>query len=74
MSRTLSSAAVVIDALRVNHGTCSTFLYAVLTFFMLLLSSAVFIHFRNTIKVSNGLNIDQDRHFVGPDLGPDCLV
>ena len=29
--------------------------------------------FRNTIRVSNSLNPDQDRHFVGPDLGPNCL-
>ena len=26
-----------------------------------------------TFKVSNGLNPDQDRYFVGPDLGPSCL-
>ena len=25
----------------------------------------------NTIRVSNGLDPDQDRHFVGPDLGQD---
>ena len=29
--------------------------------------------FRNTFRVSNGLNTDQDRRFVGPDLGPNCL-
>ena len=29
--------------------------------------------FRNTIRVSNGLDPDQDRHNVGPDLGPNCL-
>ena len=29
--------------------------------------------FRNTISVSNGLDPDQDRHSVGPDLGPNCL-
>ena len=29
--------------------------------------------FRNTIRVSNGLDPDQDRHFVGPDLGPNYL-
>ena len=23
--------------------------------------------------MSNGLDADQDRHFVGPDLGPNCL-
>ena len=26
-------------------------------------------YFRNTIRVSNGLESDQDRHSVGPDLG-----
>ena len=29
-------------------------------------------NFRNTIRVSNSLDPDQDRH-VGPDLGPNCL-
>ena len=29
--------------------------------------------FRNTIRGSNGSGPDQDRHFVGPDLGPNCL-
>ena len=29
--------------------------------------------FLNTIRVSNSLDIDQARHFVGPDLGPNCL-
>ena len=43
---------------------------------MLLLSSAGFFKkqsFGNTIRVSKGLDPDQDRHFVGPDLGPNCL-
>ena len=29
--------------------------------------------FRNTIRVSNSLDQDQDRSSVGPDLGPNCL-
>ena len=29
--------------------------------------------FRNKIKVSNSLDLDQARHFVGLDLGPKCL-
>ena len=29
--------------------------------------------FRNTIRVSNSLDPDQAQHFVGPDLGPNCL-
>ena len=48
---------------------------------MLMLSSAdLFLKnvftpkkFRNTIKVSNNLDPDQDIHAVGPDLCPNCL-
>ena len=48
---------------------------------MLLMSSADFFSkltvsknsFRNTIRVSNGLDPDQNRHSVGPDLGLNCL-
>ena len=29
--------------------------------------------FFNTILVSNNLDPDQAQHFVGPDLGPNCL-
>ena len=29
--------------------------------------------FRNTIRVWNSLDPDQARHFVGPDLDPNCL-
>ena len=29
--------------------------------------------FKNTIRVSNRLDPDQDRHFVGPDLVTNCL-
>ena len=50
-------------------------------FALFLLSSADFFSklnfsknsFRNTIKVSNSLDPDQDRPYVGPDLGPNCL-
>ena len=28
---------------------------------------------RNTIRMSNSLDPDQDRHSVGTDLGPNCL-
>ena len=31
------------------------------------------LDFFNAIRVSNSLDPDQDRHFVGPDLGPNCL-
>ena len=29
--------------------------------------------FRHTIRMSNSLDPDQARRFVGPDLGPKCL-
>ena len=29
--------------------------------------------FKNTFRASNGLDPDQDRQSVGPDLGPNCL-
>ena len=29
--------------------------------------------FRNTIRVSNSLDPDQDLRSVGPDLGPNCM-
>ena len=67
---------IIADALRVNSLHAEYF-------FILLLSSADFyfkmsfsnIVFRNTSRVSNGLDPKQDRHslcFVGPDLCPNC--
>ena len=47
---------------------------------MLFLSADVFSKstflknsYRNTTRVSNSLDPDQARHFVGPILGPNCL-
>ena len=47
---------------------------------MLLLSADFFSkltfsknYFCNSIWVSNNLDLDQDRHSVGPDLDPNCL-
>ena len=31
------------------------------------------LDFFNTIRVSKSLDPDQARHFVGPDLGPNCF-
>ena len=52
-------------------------------FLKIILSSADFsvlfmsffskIYFRNNIRMSNRLDPDQARRFVGPDLGPNCL-
>ena len=62
MSQNLSSAAVVIRALRVS---CCLLIFSKLTF-----SKNAF---RNTIKMSNSLDSDQDRRSVGPDLDLNCL-
>ena len=45
-------------------------LFMLLTFSKLTFSKK---SFGNTIRVSNGLDPDQDRCHVGPDLGPNCL-
>ena len=44
-------------------------------FYMLFLSSAYFVFQNNFFQklVSNSMNPDQARHFVGPDLDPNCL-
>ena len=53
-------------------NTCiSCVCYRLLTFFSKLTFSKTV--FRKTVSVSNGLDLDQDRHFVSPDLGPNCL-
>ena len=43
-------------------------------FLMIFFSKTTFLKnsFRNTIRVSNSLDPDQARHYVGPDLGPNC--
>ena len=46
------------------------FLLSVDLFFKLTFSKTPF---RNTIRVSNSLDPDQARRFVGPDLDPNCL-
>ena len=47
------------------HASCRLLKFSKLTFSK--------NSFRNTIRVSNGLESDQDSHSVGPDLGPNCL-
>ena len=49
-------------------------------FFMLFYSLLIFFkstflknYFRNTIRVSNSVDPDMARRFVGPDFGPNCL-
>ena len=51
-------------------GNFSRFICCLLTFFQIdFFSNKI----ENTIRVSNSLDPDQARHFVGPDLGPNCL-
>ena len=78
MSQNLSSVAVVIGTLRVILlSLCrlgnffNDFLLSADFFYLKLTFSKNY--FRNTIRVSNSLNPDQARHFVGPDLGPNSL-
>ena len=51
-------------------GNFSCFFCRLLTFFKITFSKT---SFKNTIRVSNGLDPDQDRNFVGPNLGTNCL-
>ena len=52
-------------------GTCQTVLSTADFFFF---KTSVFKNsLRNAIKVSNSLDPDQARQYVGPGLGPDCL-
>ena len=62
----------------VGDTNCYNFLpYWVILFCRLLIffSKSTFSknYFRNTIRVSNSLDTDQIRRFVGPNLGPNCL-
>ena len=65
----------------INIITVSVLLFAYWVILHAFLSSVDFFlkstfskkSFRNTIRVSNSLDPDQARHFVGPDLDPNCL-
>ena len=52
-------------------GNLSCFCSLLLTFFKINFFQKN--SFRNTIRVSNSLDPDEDRHSVGPHLGPNCL-
>ena len=51
-------------------GNFSCFCCRLLTFYKI---NFLKKNFRNTFRVSNNLDPDQDRHSVGPDLDPNCL-
>ena len=55
-----------------NFRTCNGHL-VYLAWFYHLLTIFKINSFRNPIRLSNRLDPDQDRHFVGPDLGPNYL-
>ena len=42
-------------------------------FFKINFFKKFFKDYHQMIRVSNSLDPDQARHFVGPDLGPNCL-
>ena len=58
----------ILDQLFVLLGNFSCF-------FLLIFFKINFFEnsFRNTARVLISLDTDQTRHFVGPDLGPNCL-
>ena len=49
---------------------CPFFCCHLLTFYKIIIFKKLFW---NTIRFPNGLNPDQDRHCVGPDLSTNCL-
>ena len=70
-SQNLSPALINIGALICILGNFSCVCFRLLKFFKINFQK---ILLRNTFRlVSNGLDPDQDRHSVGPDLGPNCL-
>ena len=76
MLQNLSSAAVVIGALRVNSLPPGKF-FMLFCRLLIFFSKTTFskISFKNTctIRVSNSLVPDQARRSVRPDLGQNCL-
>ena len=57
-----------ISSLHTGYFSC--FCGRLLSYFLFFFPN---VSFRNTIRVSNSLSPDQDRHEVGPDLGPNFL-
>ena len=69
--KTISHALVILINSCWILGNFSTICCCLLTFFFKINFFKKF--FQDTIRVTNGLDPDQDRHFVGPELGPNCL-
>ena len=53
-----------------RHRMCWCFFCRLLIFFKINLLEKFF---QDNIRVSNRFDLDQVRHLVGPDLGPNCL-
>ena len=56
-----------------NNASFQLFAYWVIFHAFVVVKITLKNSFSNTIRVSNGLDPDQDRHFVTPDLGSNCL-
>ena len=54
----------------IHNGKCSYFFWPPLIFFKINFFENFY---QNTVRMSNSLDPDQAPHFVGPDLGPNCL-
>ena len=62
---------IVTDLNSLHTGNIFMFFFVVCWFF----SKSTFLKnsSRNTIRVSNSLDLDHAQQYVGPDLGPNCL-
>ena len=61
---------ILISRLKYQRKIVHAFAVILLIFFKI---NFLKNYFRNTIRVSNSLEPDQDWHSVGPDLAPNCL-
>ena len=74
ISQNVSTIVAMIVAVSVINSACWVIFHAFVVLFWLYFKINFFKNFlRNIIRVSNGLDPDQDRQYVGPDLGPNCL-
>ena len=62
---------IIINLHIIYINSCMLSSCCLLTFFKINFFSKN--SFRNTIRMSNSLDPDQDCHYVSPDLGPSCL-
>ena len=60
---------VDLNYLNAKSDISCLFVYLLLIFFF---KNKIFFQ-KNTTRVTNNLDLDQARRFVGPDLDPNCL-